>query len=79
MSKCLLPLFTLMMMAGGALVQTSSGEITDAAWELRFTPPEGWVQHQAPTGYLFVAPDQQGLLAILPHETRTVEARPQCQ
>ncbi len=69
--------FAAVLVIAGLAVTAQAQEarpIHDAAWGLRFTPPAGWVQHQAPNGYLFVAPDQQGILAVLPHQTHTVDA-----
>lgn len=60
--------------AGAPAPAVLAAEVEDAAWGLRFAPPEGWVRQPAPEGYLFVAPDQRGLLAVLPHETGTLEA-----
>ena len=75
MSKLLFFFLLPALTTGSVLAQTaSSGEITDAAWGLRFTPPAGWTLHPAPDGYLFVSPDRQGILAVLPHETGTLEA-----
>lgn len=59
--------------AGASAPWAMAAEVEDAAWGLRFTPPEGWVRQPAPEGYLFVAPDQRGLLAVLPHEIATVD------
>jgi hypothetical protein len=49
-------------------------EVADAAWGLRFVPPPGWSQQPSPEGYLYLAPDGQRLLAVLPHEAASVEA-----
>ncbi len=54
--------------------QDRAADVEDTAWGLRFTPPEGWTQVEAPEGYVFAAPAQQGFLAVLPHEARTVDA-----
>lgn len=59
---------------GIAHAQHPVGEIEDSAWGLRFTPPEGWTQVQAPEGYVFAAPSQQGFLAVLHHQAPTLDA-----
>lgn len=60
--------------SGAPAPEALGAEVEDAAWGLRFEPPAGWVRQPAPEGYLFVAPDQRGLLAVLPHEIPTLEA-----
>lgn len=64
----------ILALAGAASPVTLGAEVEDSAWGLRFAPPEGWVRQPAPEGYLFVAPDGQGLLAVLPHELGTLDA-----
>lgn len=58
----------------GLAAAPAAQEVTDAAWGLRFVPPQGWVQQPAPEGYLFLAPDGQRVLAVLPHEAALVES-----
>lgn len=59
--------------SGAPAPEAQGAEVEDAAWGLRFESPEGWVRQPAPEGYLFVAPDQRGLLAVLPHEIASVD------
>jgi hypothetical protein len=63
----------IVVLAGAPAPRAMAAEVEDAAWGLRFTPPEGWVRQPAPEGYLFVAPDLRGLLAVLPHDIATVD------
>lgn len=58
----------------GFATATLAQEATDAGWGLRFVPPPGWSQQPASEGYLYLAPDGQRLLAVLPHEAASVEA-----
>lgn len=77
MRRALLPLALTATLAAFAAVPAPvalAADVEDAAWGLRFAPPEGWVRQPAPEGYLFVAPDQRGLLAVLPHEIGSLDA-----
>lgn len=67
-------LFLLLVSVCTVCAQTHSGEIEDPTWGLRFTPPAGWAPVQAPEGYVFAAPSQQGFLAVLPHGAQTLDA-----
>jgi hypothetical protein len=77
MRRTVLPLAlaaAVVALSGAPAPEALGAEIEDAAWGLRFEPPAGWVRQPAPEGYLFVAPDQRGLLAVLPHEVPSLEA-----
>lgn len=65
---------TLAAFAGVPAPEPQAAEVEDATWGLRFAPLEGWARQPAPEGYLFVAPDQRGLLAVLPHEIGSLDA-----
>ena len=58
----------------GLAAAPAAQDVADAAWGIRFVSPQGWVQQPAPEGYLFLAPDGQRMLAVLPHEAASVEA-----
>jgi hypothetical protein len=70
----LLLLLLLLPLGAAQAQQAAPAEITDAAWGIQFAPPDGWMQHPAAEGYLFASPTQGALMAVLPHEARTVEA-----
>jgi hypothetical protein len=70
-------LFVLLLLCSAQTVhaqQPAPAEITDATWGIRFAPPDGWTQHPAAEGYLFASPTREAVLAVLPHEARTVDA-----
>ena len=76
LSRCLwlLTILTLCVARNAAAQQPAPAEITDEAWGIRFAPPPGWMQHPAQEGYLFASPMQDALLAVLPHDARTLDA-----
>ncbi|MDX1548202.1 MAG: hypothetical protein R3247_14485 [Rhodothermales bacterium] len=71
-----LPLLLLgtLLCAAAQAQHPAPAEVTDAGWGIRFTPPAGWTQHPAPQGYLFLAPTQEAVLAVLPHAAHTLGA-----
>jgi hypothetical protein len=47
--------------------------VSDADWGIRFAPPAGWTAQPAAEGYLFLAPTQDAVLLVLPHDAPTVD------
>ncbi|PAP75855.1 hypothetical protein [Rubrivirga marina] len=48
--------------------------VSDADWGIRFEPPAGWAPQPTAEGYLFVAPGQDAVLLVLPHDAPTLDA-----
>lgn len=71
---CLLILLASLPLASALAQQPAPAEIVDDVWGIRFAPPSGWMQHPAQEGYLFASLTQEAFMAVLPHETRTLDA-----
>lgn len=51
-----------------------SGEVHNPQWGVRFTVPEGWIGQAAGEGYLFGSRTDRGLILVLPHDYRSLDA-----